>query len=85
MIERNHIFQQFLPFGLVFGQLAWEWLKLSFATLKAYFLANYEGKTNEQATKLAIKMKCKGDNKKERSKQIRKNLRVVFFFGIVAG
>ena len=47
VIERNHIFQQFLPFGLVFGQLAWEWLKLSFATLKAYFLANYEGKTNE--------------------------------------
>ena len=32
-------------------------------------------------------MKCKGEqkNKKERSKQIRKNLRVVFFFGIVAG
>ena len=31
------IFHQLIFLGLVFGQLAWEWLEMSIATLKAYF------------------------------------------------
>ena len=36
-VAKTRIFHQFLCIGVVFGQLAWAWLKMSFATYRAYF------------------------------------------------